>query len=102
MSQPERCLRSPNACKPALTPFGSAPSRISTMKRFLLSVALSCCWIGIMRGQQTNTTPASSFHPPKELFAGGQEDLWFGFKRHIFQLAGCTCWLVEPKVPLAG
>ncbi len=55
-----------------------------------------------MRAQPTGTASAASFHPPKKLFAGGQEDRWFGFKRHVFQLAGRTCWLVEPKVPLAG
>jgi len=40
--------------------------------------------------------------PPRMAFPGGHEDLWLGFKRHTFQVDGCECWLVEPKLPLAG
>jgi pimeloyl-ACP methyl ester carboxylesterase len=29
-------------------------------------------------------------------------DVWNGYQRHIFQVDGCTCWVVEPKKALPG
>lgn len=29
-------------------------------------------------------------------------DVWNGYQRHIFQIDGCTCWVVEPKHALPG
>lgn len=32
----------------------------------------------------------------------GKTDQWNGYTRHIFQVDGCTAWVVEPKVAAAG
>lgn len=29
-------------------------------------------------------------------------DLWHGFRRHVFQVAGRDCWVVEPRQPRPG
>lgn len=33
---------------------------------------------------------------------GEQVDRWHGFKRHVFTIAGCEAWVVEPKRALSG
>jgi pimeloyl-ACP methyl ester carboxylesterase len=72
------------------------------MNQLLLTLALSFCWLGIMRAQVTPNTLASSAPAPNIASLGGKEDVWLGFERHTFQVDGCECWLVEPKTPLPG
>jgi len=52
-----------------------------------------------MGSETISATPPA---PLAQLYSGGQEDVWLGFKRHTFTVDGCTCWLVEPKVPAPG
>lgn len=35
-------------------------------------------------------------------WAGEKVDVWHGFKRHQFTVAGCSAWVAEPKQPLPG
>ena len=63
-------------------------------------MALLLWWTASQQGQ-TLTPVAPSAAPELSSFAP-KDDVWLGFKRHMFHVDGCECWLVDPPKALPG
>lgn len=75
-------------------------SSMTLVKQILLSALLPLCLLGSQHAE--GAAPANPQAPLNISALGGKVDVWLGYKRHLFQVDGCSCWLVEPKTPRAG
>jgi len=83
-----------NNGKPELPDAGNSLAAACLMAAFLF---------GAHSGLATAAAPEPGAKPAAALsWPGERLDTWRGFRRHVFTVDGCSCWVVEPKQPLPG
>jgi pimeloyl-ACP methyl ester carboxylesterase len=72
------------------------------MKQLLFILAGLLSLMGCLLAQSAGVSAVSPGTVPNVASLGGVEDTYLGFKRHLFQIDGKSCWLVEPAKPIPG
>lgn len=67
----------------------------------------ACLAVSCILGGGAASLPAAVAEPQAPAssvlsWPGERVDAWRGFKRHVFTVDGCTCWVVEPKQAAPG
>ena len=71
------------------------------------SIAIACLMLTFAfdASSDVGTAPAAepATQPPAGLsWPDEQIDTWRGYRRHVFKVDGCNCWVVEPKQAAPG
>lgn len=77
-----------------------------TMSGRKLSVMMTIATTGLMTtcalGASSNAVSTAAVPSAGLSWPGENIDTWNGFRRHVFKVDGCECWVVEPKQAAPG